>query len=144
MVLVLTKKSGKEVKLKLVRSFSLKLFDLWYAAAPQWAKDRVLCGSGYHEKVTYWEASCTKTCSVMTSVNNQPVYVLTQVSCVDLNYCCGVHYKYCKDANGNTVVDESAVGHVINCYVTPFPDPSGCPEGTDLEVSYCNDNCLLQ
>lgn len=134
----------RDLKLKIVRKISTDYFIDWYEQAPQWAKDRVRCGSGYHEKVTYWEASCLKTCSVTQIINGTPHYVITQVPCIDVNYCCGVSYKYCMDDHGQVVTEETLVGHVVNCYVSPYPDPAGCPPGIDLEVSFCSDNCLLQ
>lgn len=133
----------RDTKLRMVRKISLDLFNSWYAQSPQEIKDMVKCNTGYHTKSTYWEASCMKVCSVMQLINGQPVYSLSQVACVDVDYCCGVEYKFCVNDQGQTEITETATGHNATCYASPYPDPTGCPPGVDVEVTFCRDNCLL-
>lgn len=59
--LTINQEKWKAYKLNLVRTISLRDFQDWYndSTTTVEMKSRVLCGSGYHAKVQYWEASCT-------------------------------------------------------------------------------------
>lgn len=134
----------RELKTNLIEKISLIDFETWYSGAPQWARDAVSCeNGGGHYKSTYFQSSCTKLCYATFDIDGVVTYSLTEVDCIEYNACCGVELKYCKDIFGNTQVTHTYTGHTVNCYVAPWPDPSGCPENaTDLQILWCRDNCL--
>lgn len=133
-----------ELKSNLLDSITSIDFEAWYDNAPQWAKDEVSCeNGGGHVKMSYFQKSCTKVCYATFDIDGVVTHSLTEVDCIEYNDCCGVELKYCKDIFGNTHVTKTSTGHFVNCYVAPWPDPSGCPENaTDLQILWCRDNCI--
>lgn len=130
-------------KSDIIEKVTLKLFMLWYNSAPDGIKALVQCPLG-HYKQTFYQKTCTKLCYSTLIRDGELYFDLREVNCHDHQYsdCCGLTLKICMQ-NGVPVVEKIPSGHVMNCYVAPWPDPSGCPENTvDQEIIWCRDNCL--
>ncbi len=138
----ITTDKNSELKRRLVRQISLIDFIAWYNTAPEEIKQMVECGTNYHVKTTYYQKVCTKLCFSSFDIGGELIYSLVEVPCIDSPGCCGITYKYCM-LNGVPQITTEVTGHAINCYASPFPDPSGCPTNTiDQEIIYCHDNCV--
>ncbi|MBX3044610.1 MAG: hypothetical protein KF896_12920 [Ignavibacteriae bacterium] len=140
----ITSNNISELKRSIIRQISLINFIAWYDNAIPAIKAQVECGTGYHVKTTYYQKVCAKVCFSSFDIGGELIYSLVEVPCIDSQGCCGITYKYCM-LNGVPQITTEVTGHEINCYVSPFPDPSGCPINTvDQEIIDCHDNCVSE